>query len=299
MVYNIKCIEREEVIFMSSQIGDNIRRLRTEKGYTQKDVADKLFVTAQAVSRWENGEVEPSISTVGQIAQLYGVSSDFILGMEKEKVKEEVVKESIPLNTTNQGPLLAVCEMCNRPIYNGDEIVRFESGGRTRAVHTICCGCNEIKQAKKLAEQTHIQKVYRIWGYVLGGICIAIFIALGVYFGTKNSYSLQMGPFLGLTACGIAGFCLICCLFLKNNFVGDMVEDIFDWGFVKMPGVIYELSIDGLFWLLTVKLGLWILQFTLSIICGILAIVIGCVVSIFVFPFAIVRSYKHPEKFDD
>ena len=39
-------------------IGNNIKRLRTERGMTQKALADKLFVSAQAVSRWENNEVE-------------------------------------------------------------------------------------------------------------------------------------------------------------------------------------------------------------------------------------------------
>ncbi|MEG0529417.1 MAG: helix-turn-helix transcriptional regulator, partial [Bacilli bacterium] len=42
-------------------IGDNIRRLRLKNGFTQKELAEKLFVTGQAVSRWENGDVEPSL----------------------------------------------------------------------------------------------------------------------------------------------------------------------------------------------------------------------------------------------
>ena len=59
----------------SDMIGQNIRRLRTEKQMTQKALADKLFVTAQAVSRWENGEVEPSLSTVTEIARIFNVLS--------------------------------------------------------------------------------------------------------------------------------------------------------------------------------------------------------------------------------
>ena len=54
-------------------IGDNIRALRTEKGMTQKEIADRLFVTAQAVSRWENGEVEPSLNTIMELAKIFGV----------------------------------------------------------------------------------------------------------------------------------------------------------------------------------------------------------------------------------
>ena len=39
---------------------DMIRRLRTEKGLSQDELAEKLFVTRQAVSRWENGETTPN-----------------------------------------------------------------------------------------------------------------------------------------------------------------------------------------------------------------------------------------------
>ena len=62
-------------------IGDNIRRLRAEKGMTQKEIADRLFVTAQAVSRWENGEVEPSLNTITELAKIFEVSVDELLGV--------------------------------------------------------------------------------------------------------------------------------------------------------------------------------------------------------------------------
>ena len=41
-------------------LGDKIRELRTQNNITQKELSEKLFVTAQAVSRWEKNEVEPS-----------------------------------------------------------------------------------------------------------------------------------------------------------------------------------------------------------------------------------------------
>ena len=49
-------------------IGEKIKSLRLENSLTQKELAEKLYVTAQAVSRWENNEVEPSISTIAEIA---------------------------------------------------------------------------------------------------------------------------------------------------------------------------------------------------------------------------------------
>ena len=60
-------------------IGNNIKRLRTERNMTQKNLADKLFVSAQAVSRWENNEVEPSIGTITELAKIFGVSIDYLM----------------------------------------------------------------------------------------------------------------------------------------------------------------------------------------------------------------------------
>ena len=52
-------------------IGSKIKEYRTKKGLTQKELAENLNVTFQAVSRWENGEVEPSIDTIRKIIPDY------------------------------------------------------------------------------------------------------------------------------------------------------------------------------------------------------------------------------------
>lgn len=49
-------------------VGDVLVRIRKEQGLTQDDLARKLFVTRQAVSRWENGETSPSIDMCKLIA---------------------------------------------------------------------------------------------------------------------------------------------------------------------------------------------------------------------------------------
>ena len=43
---------------------DIIFKLRTEKGLSQEELAEKLFVTRQAVSRWETGETQPNTETL-------------------------------------------------------------------------------------------------------------------------------------------------------------------------------------------------------------------------------------------
>ena len=66
------------------EIGHRIRKRREALGLTQKDLADKVFCTAQAVSRWEVGATLPSIATLGFLAIALKTSSDYILGLVSE-----------------------------------------------------------------------------------------------------------------------------------------------------------------------------------------------------------------------
>ena len=59
---------------------DVIRELRTKKGLSQDELAEKVFVTRQAVSRWENGETTPNIETLKLLSKLFDVSINTLLG---------------------------------------------------------------------------------------------------------------------------------------------------------------------------------------------------------------------------
>ena len=61
------------------QIGKNIRLRREAAGLTQSDLAEKLFVSFQAVSAWERGQSVPDLENAFRIAQLFGVSVDALL----------------------------------------------------------------------------------------------------------------------------------------------------------------------------------------------------------------------------
>ena len=65
---------------------DMIRRLRTEKGLSQDELAEKLFVTRQAVSRWENGETTPNPETLKQLSRLFDVSINTLLGAPRQLI---------------------------------------------------------------------------------------------------------------------------------------------------------------------------------------------------------------------
>lgn len=55
-------------------------KLRTEKGFSQDELAEKVFVTRQAVSRWENGETVPNTDTLKLLSKLFNVSINTLLG---------------------------------------------------------------------------------------------------------------------------------------------------------------------------------------------------------------------------
>ena len=59
---------------------DVILKLRTERGLSQDELAEKVFVTRQAVSRWENGETLPNTETLKLLSNLFGVSINTLLG---------------------------------------------------------------------------------------------------------------------------------------------------------------------------------------------------------------------------
>lgn len=58
----------------------NLRILRNEKGFTQKQLADKLLLSRNRISDYENATSEPSLDTLTQIADYFNVSIDFLLG---------------------------------------------------------------------------------------------------------------------------------------------------------------------------------------------------------------------------
>ena len=57
-----------------------------QKGLTQEDLAEKVYVTRQAVSRWENGETVPNTDTLKVLSKFYGVSINTLLGSPRQLI---------------------------------------------------------------------------------------------------------------------------------------------------------------------------------------------------------------------
>ena len=65
---------------MKESFGQRFARLRKSKGYTQEQIAEKVNISYQAVSKWENDISSPDISILGELANILEVTVDELLG---------------------------------------------------------------------------------------------------------------------------------------------------------------------------------------------------------------------------
>ena len=76
---------------MKETFGQRLARLRKQNGLTQDEIADKIGISPQAVSKWENDVSSPDISIILSLSDILGVSTDELLG--KDTINPEVVDE--------------------------------------------------------------------------------------------------------------------------------------------------------------------------------------------------------------
>ena len=94
---------------------DVILELRTKNGLSQDELAGRVFVTRQAVSRWENGETVPNTETLKLLSKLFSVSINTLLG----------------------SPQQLVCQCCGMPLQ--DSIISHEKDGSLNEAYCQWC----------------------------------------------------------------------------------------------------------------------------------------------------------------
>lgn len=78
-------------------IADKIIRLRKKNGWSQEELANKVNVSRQAVSKWESAQTIPDLEKVLQLSTLFGVTTDFLLKdeIEDEELKKDEISSSV------------------------------------------------------------------------------------------------------------------------------------------------------------------------------------------------------------
>ena len=78
---------------MKDQIGKSIYRYRKEKGYTQEELANRLGITFQAVSKWETAQTLPDISLLPKLSRQLEISIDKLLGYISQDKQVTIYEE--------------------------------------------------------------------------------------------------------------------------------------------------------------------------------------------------------------
>ena len=290
-------------------LGQKIKKLRTEKGLTQKDLADKVYVTFQTVSKWEKDENEPDVATLRELAKLFDCSLDFLLSEDEvEEPKEEVtpvavvptVKETVVIHQKE----LHVCTRCKKDIPDGEVAidhvcVRHASRGRSAEYrndyyHKECLDIvnKEREAAAKKAlkiETGKRRKTSYIWSTVAGVVTLTFFL-LVFLIGGKN----QIHPVLGVLYAfllGYAGFATVYCI-LSGSYIADVFLAIASWS-IKFPGVIFSFDIEGFLFLIAIKILFAILGAIISVITLLLAVVVSAAFAAVSFPFVLIHNERH------
>ena len=89
------------------EIGNQIKKYRNELGLSQEELADKIFVTRQTISNWENEKNYPDIKSLVMLSNLFNISLDNLVKGDLEEMKKKI-KESDIKEFYKQGTVLTV-----------------------------------------------------------------------------------------------------------------------------------------------------------------------------------------------
>ena len=89
------------------EIGNQIKKYRNELGLSQEELADKIFVTRQTISNWENEKNYPDIKSLVMLSNLFGISLDNFVKGDLEEMKKQI-KESDIREFQRQGTVLTI-----------------------------------------------------------------------------------------------------------------------------------------------------------------------------------------------
>lgn len=78
-------------------LADKIVRLRKKNGWSQEELAQKMNVSRQAVSKWESAQTVPELEKILQLGALFGVTTDYLLkdDMELEEFTSETIDSGV------------------------------------------------------------------------------------------------------------------------------------------------------------------------------------------------------------
>lgn len=269
--------------------GEKIASLRKAKGMTQAELGTELNVTFQAVSKWERGESYPDFDTMSRLAKLFGVPLSYFENDENGETAATAESAQEPAPAPAPKVMLGVCKECGKTVYEGEEA--------TTEPALVCKKCVERKKVeakraaeeadkrRKAAEQAKLDETHKIrnrgliWSGAIIGV-ITVLCIIGLVADPKD----VMYTLIGLAVIIVFGYPFVAQLFWDGVIV-DIV--MFGGKVVGMPGVIFDLDLDGIIFLIVVKILFAVIKFLIWLVTFLAAAVVALLISPFTFPFAL------------
>lgn len=281
-------------------LGRKLAGYRKLTGLTQQQLGEKLNLSAQAISKWEKDLSEPDLATLRALAELYKVTVDELLDLNSGFTDPTVLELELEQEEKNNLIPIGFCKECGVTITEANV-------GKTEPV-VLCKKCvteldarakraaaeekriNEAIEAEKEKElnaRRSKQKHHRTLAAVIGGIVSALFLLIAVI-GLISDFSTGM---LFFTLIGTyVVFAFVFCLFY-DCIVQDVVLDWFDKS-IHWPGLIFTFDLDGILWLIGMRILFFVLGVIFGIITGAIGIMLGLLFAPFAFPF-VIKKVNH------
>ena len=148
---------------MTIEIADRLIQLRKKNGLSQEELADKLGLSRQAVSKWERAEASPDTDNLICLAKLYGVSLDELLSTDDDV--ETIVKEQVKTDSKESKIVLQDDDGSRVEIKN-NHIDAFDKDG---------------KKVKKELYHDKFEKVLALLDCCLTSLVVIAYIFLGIF----------------------------------------------------------------------------------------------------------------------
>lgn len=214
----------------------------------------------------------------------------------KETEKELPIQKSAQESASKPSPM-AFCSKCKKPLYNTADFVVLpgKDGQIQRVVCYACKAKDEAKQKeeeqKRIARKREKQKKSGFaWGTV-GGCLLGIILLAGQIVENRSVAEVIFWGIFGF----YAGFAFLSQAIWMNSVFACLMFFVRSF---RLPGVIFTLDLDGILFLLAVKIVGAILAAMLSVCCFLLGLVISVIYALFSFPFAVVQQARGEYDYD-
>lgn len=186
------------------RIGSFLRELRTEKGLTQEQLAEKLNVSGRTVSRWENGNNMPDLSIIVELADFYDIDiRELLNGERKSEEMNEDLKET--------GLKMADYAEAEKQLLTKRLCISSLIGLLSLLTALVFVGL-KFEQINPLLECIE----YTCFGLAVGALIKGIFFSTGVLAKIRNNPGgRRFAKSISIIAIVIAIICVVICAVLS------------------------------------------------------------------------------------